>query len=264
VIDRVAVESPLEVSLNGAPVARLMRLPGDDAVLAAGFLFSEGYVKAGSLLAIRLDDGTDARGPEELAALAGEGAVCTAAGVDVSADVGGNDRSTVDRGLIRTGSGGMGLTSDLEFSGAAVGSPAVFGAAALEGVPDRMLAMQPVFEGTGAAHAAGAFDTSGNILVVREDVGRHNALDKVLGCLLLAGEPPAERGMMLSGRLSFEMTMKVARAGIPLVCSVSAPTALGIDLGRKAGMTLVGFLRGDSFNIYSHPERIAGERWRPR
>ena len=122
--------------------------------------------------------------------------------------------------------------------------------------PAALLEGQEIFKLSGGTHGAGIFDASGRMLVVMEDVGRHNAVDKVLGYLLMSGESRGDKGMILSGRLSYEMVLKAARAGIPLVCSVSAPTARGVEVGEKTGVTLVGFLRGAGFNVYTHAGRI--------
>jgi FdhD protein len=130
--------------------------------------------------------------------------------------------------------------------------------ATLIGLPGSLRAAQPVFESTGGLHAAGLFDVAGRLLRLREDVGRHNALDKLVGAAALAGELPLhDRLAMVSGRVSFEIVQKAAVAGITIVCAVSAPTDLAVGAARRLGQTLVGFLRGDGFNVYAGEERIA-------
>ncbi len=249
--DVVAREEPLEVRVNGQTLVYLMRLPGDDKLLAAGFCLSEGLVTdRGQIELIR--HCTDGAGP------GGEGEAGPGNLVELSVKLAqGAGRFDAAR-VIRTGCGGADLAREVDLEGIRVESGARFSPGAITRVPDQLLEGQEVFRLSGGTHGAGLFDRDGNVLVVKEDVGRHNAVDKVLGYMLLAGEAPEERGLMLSGRLSYEMVLKAARAGIPLVCSVSAPTALGVELAERTGLTIVGFLRGGSFNVYTHPERIGG------
>jgi FdhD protein len=249
--DVVAREEPLEVRLNGETLVYLMRLPGDDALLAAGFCFSEGLISSREDIEL-LHHCKDGESPGE-----------TAAGVpgnlvEIRAKLAsGVERFDVAR-VVRTGCGGADLEREVDLAGIKVDGDVRFSPEVVAGVPDLLLEGQEVFQATGGTHGAGAFGADGRMVAVKEDVGRHNAVDKVLGHLLLAGESVADKGLILSGRLSYEMVLKSARVGIPLVCSVSAPTALGVGVGRKTGVTLVGFLRGGSFNVYSHPERIGG------
>jgi FdhD protein len=272
VTDQVAREEPLEVRLNGQTLVFLMRLPGDDVLLAAGFCLSEGLIRErGQIELIRhcSEGAGESPGPrtpsgESSYSRSGEGAGDGAgegAGnlVEVRARLaGGTDRFAEAR-IVRTGCGGADLDSELDLESIAVTGEARFSPAVISRMPDLLVERQSLFRSTGGTHGAGIFDTRGEMLVVKEDVGRHNAVDKALGFLLLSGETASDKGMILSGRLSYEMVLKAARAGIPLVCSVSAPTALGVEIGRKTGVTLVGFLRGESFNVYSHPERIGGD-----
>jgi FdhD protein len=250
--DFVAREEPLEVRLNGQPLVYLMRLPGDDAMLAAGFCFSEGLISSREDIDLLHH------------CLEGESAGEAAPGapgnlVEIRAKLAsGAERFDVAR-VVRTGCGGADLEREIDLAGIKVDSEVRFSPGVVSKVPELLLEGQEVFRTTGGTHGAGVFDTDGRVLVVKEDVGRHNAVDKVLGHLLLSGESTANKGLILSGRLSYEMVLKGARAGIPLLCSVSAPTALGVEVGRKTGVTLVGFLRGGSFNVYSHPERVGGD-----
>lgn len=260
--DVVAREEPLEVRLNGSTLVYLMRLPGDDMLLAAGFCFSEGLISERSQIELMqhcldgdfagLDSGDQ---PAREPGAAGPGNL-----VEMRAKINeGADRFATAR-VVRTGCGGADLDREVDLSSVFVESEAAFAPETILKMPDKLHAEQEVFRISGGTHGAGLFDSDGNMLVVKEDVGRHNAVDKVLGYLLMSGGSPSDKGMVLSGRLSYEMVLKAARAGIPLVCSVSAPTALGVEVGEKTGVTLVGFLRGAGFNIYTHPSRIGGPR----
>lgn len=247
--DVAAREDPLEVRLNGGTLVYLMRLPGDDVALAVGFCLSEGIVSDRGQIKLLSHctegDGPGAPGP------AGPGNLVEIT-ADLPADV---ERFQAGR-VVRTGCGGADLEREVDLARVRVESGARFSPDVITSVPDLLLAGQHVFKLTGGTHGAGLFDEGGRMLVVKEDVGRHNAVDKVLGQMLLSGENPSDKGLALSGRLSYEMVLKAARAGIPLVCSVSAPTALGIEVGERTGVTLVGFLRGESFNVYTHPDRV--------
>jgi FdhD protein len=251
--DWVAVEEPLEIRLrHGPPDARqtttltvTMRTPGDDAGLAAGLLLTEGIVTgAGDIL------GLDQSG-EEPNLLVAE----LRPGLAVDLD-----------GLTRhlyTGSacGVCGKTSVAAVasrSAVTVGQGFRVTATALAGLPAALLPHQSVFHGTGGLHAAALFDAAGRIHAVREDVGRHNAVDKLVGGALMEGRFPLHRrGLLVSGRASFEILQKARMAGCPLVIAVGAPSSLAIQLAWDAGMTLAGFLRDGRFNVYAGPDRIS-------
>lgn len=257
--DSVAVEEPLEIRLAfSTPDGRAtrsisitMRTPGNDRELAAGFLFGESIVrKAGDIASIELcgppapDSGNHNVVRVELAP-------------DVEVDLG-----RLQRHFYTTSSCGVcGKTSldALRVIGVEPlsGNSASFGTALLTGIPQKLRSAQTTFDETGGLHAAAAFDSAGNLLVTMEDVGRHNAVDKVVGFLFLQGRLPcAELGLMVSGRASFELTQKALVAGMPLLAAVSAPSSLAVQLASEFDLTLVGFLRGETFNIYSGQHRI--------
>ncbi len=237
--DVVAVEEPMEIRVGGEPLAVTMRTPGHDEELAVGFLHGEGLLAAGTPVRAGLTDDLAANIVEVDATLTRDpGArrfyttsscgVCGRGALDevllTAPDVGARDTPRVDRAL-------------------------------LAGLPDRL--RQPGFDATGGLHATGLFDTGGTLLCVREDVGRHNAMDKVLGRALLDGELPlGDRILCVSGRLSFELVQKAAMAGVPVLVGVGAPTSLAVALARECGMTLGGFARGGHVNIYAGHERI--------
>jgi FdhD protein len=252
--DALATEEPLEIRIE-APgmeqraVAVTMRTPGSDFELAAGFLRTEGIVAATRDIAtVRYCAVPRAEQQYNV--------VTVALTRSYEAEL-------LQRNFYTTSSCGVCGKASLD-SIAVRCAPVAAGPALAETVvvalPDRLREAQRVFDRTGGLHAAGLFDTAGTLLELREDVGRHNAVDKLVGHALLAGELPlSERVLMVSGRLSFEIVQKAAVAGIPIVCAVSAPSSLAVDAGRRFGMTLVGFLRGSRFNIYTHPERITAE-----
>ena len=234
--DVVAVEEPLEIRLGGVPVAVTMRTPGHDEELALGFCLSEGLRSLA------------ARVPDDLAANT----------VDVDAP--GADVGRLQRSFYTSSSCGVCGKGALE--AVAVEAPRVesdlqVDAALVVQLPERLRAAQAGFEATGGLHATGLFSGDGELLCVREDVGRHNALDKVIGRAFLDGLLPLSRSLLcVSGRLSFELVQKAAVAGCPLLVAVGAPSSLAVELGADRGITLCGFVRGGSLNVYTEPWRI--------
>ena len=243
--DLLAVEEPLEIRVGGQPLAVTMRTPGHDIDLAAGFLATEGVIgSAAGLSQIKMCDANVAD-------------VTLAPGTPLPAE-------RLRRNFITTSACGVcGKESidairvraryDVSADQVRV-SPAV-----LAGLPDRLRAAQRVFSSTGGLHAAGIFTAGGSLLALREDVGRHNAVDKVVGWALREGRLPlAGCVLLVSGRASFELTQKALMAGMPVLAAVSAPSSLAAELAEESGMTLVGFLRGTSMNVYTGAQRLAG------
>jgi FdhD protein len=234
--DVVAVEEPLEIRINGVAVAVTMRTPGHDEELALGFALSEGLQPKGARL------------PDDLAANT------------VELDAPGFDPARLARSFYTSSSCGVCGKGALE--AVAVEAPRsksglTVSARLVAALPDRLRAAQPAFEATGGIHATGLFDEHGELLCLREDVGRHNALDKVVGWAFRAGLLPLERSILcVSGRLSFELVQKAAVAGCPLLVAVGAPSSLAIELARDRGVTLCGFVRGGRLNLYSEPWRL--------
>ena len=236
--DVVAREEPLEVRVDGEPMAVTMRTPGDDEALALGFLFGEGLI-----------DGPRAAGPTE------DLAVNT---VEVAGPL---TRRPAARRFYTTSSCGVCGKGALEE--VAVHAPALPAArplierALLAELPDRLRAAQACFARTGGLHATGLFTPAGELLLAREDVGRHNAMDKVVGTALAAGWLPLrDRVLCVSGRLSFELVQKAVVAGAPVLVGVGAPTSLAVELAADRGLTLAGFARGQRVNVYTHDGRI--------
>ncbi len=257
--DEVAIEEPLEIRLGfSTPDGRAtrsisitMRTPGHDRELAVGFLYTEGIVQSGADIASVETCGPPAPDSGNHNVIR----VDLAPGVEV-------DLTRLQRHFYTTSSCGVcGKTSldALRVAGAEVleVGETRFPRATLIGVPEDLRARQQTFDKTGGLHAAAAFDSKGDIIVTMEDVGRHNAVDKVVGSLLLNNALPAKTlGLMVSGRASFELMQKTLIAGMPLLAAVSAPSSLAVQLAREFNLTLVGFLRGDTFNIYAGKERI--------
>ncbi|MEU2976945.1 formate dehydrogenase accessory sulfurtransferase FdhD [Streptomyces hirsutus] len=252
--DTLVTEEPLEIRLNGKPLAITMRTPGDDFALAVGFLVSEGVLATAS----------DLRNVVYCAGATADGVntynvvdVQTAPGVRIP-DI------TLERNVYTTSSCGLCGKASLDAVRTTTRHPIAdspplrVGPELLAGLPDRLRASQRVFDRTGGLHAAALFDEEGELLDVREDVGRHNAVDKLVGRALQGGNLPLSRTvLMVSGRASFELAQKAVMAGIPLLAAVSAPSSLAVDLAAETGLTLVGFLRGTSMNVYAGEDRIA-------
>ncbi len=254
--ETLAVEEPLEIRVGGLALAVTMRTPGNDVELAAGFLVSEGVI---------------ARGDEFRSAIHCGGPSTGA----------GNERNTYNVLDVTLAPGVAPPSPDLARSFYTTSSCGVCGKASIEAVetvssydvsaddvavaadvlasfPDALRAQQAVFEKTGGLHAAALFDaTTGDLLVVREDIGRHNAVDKVVGWAALNGRLPLTGTVLqVSGRASFELVQKAVMAGIPILAAVSAPSSLAVELAEASGLTVVGFLRGESMNVYTHTDRV--------
>jgi FdhD protein len=253
--DELATEEPLEIRLLAGgerrTVAVTMRTPGADFELAAGFLFAEGVLPdrdAIHRITYCVDPGVDAAQRYNI--------------VNVELRAGKlPDLAPLERHFLTTsacGVCGKASLDALHLRGCAPLAPGPEVAPELiTGLPERLRAAQGLFSATGGLHASGLFAADGTLLALREDVGRHNALDKVLGWVLLHGTLPLARHIVLvSGRVSYELVQKCLAAGVPIICAISAPSSLAVAVAAEFGITLVGFLRGERFNIYTHPARI--------
>ena len=249
--DRIVGEAPLEIRAAGphqvpVAVAVTMRTPGNEAELAVGFLRTEGLLDGQEILGATGGDPAELSQPDDTIV------------VRLSRQF--DDSKVAERHFVATASCGIcGKASIDEVAlrakplseGPVVSRPVILA------LPDLLRAAQRAFDETGGLHAAGLFTARGELIALREDVGRHNALDKLVGSQVLAGAMPLhDRLLMVSGRVSFEIVQKAAVAGIPIVCAISAPSDLAIETAQRLGVTLVGFLRGDGFNVYAHDARI--------
>ncbi len=250
--DTLAAEEPLELRLAGDPLTVTMRTPGHDVELAHGFLFTEGVI----------DGSEDVNGARYCDSPGPDGRnTYNVLDVLLSPGVAPPDTS-VQRNFYTTSSCGVCGKAALDavrvrthFSPAA--DPVSISADTLATFGDTLRASQRVFASTGGLHAAGLFTSDGTLLAVREDVGRHNAVDKVLGWALLSQRVPLRNcALMVSGRASFELVQKAAMAGVPVLAAVSAPSSLAVELAAEQGMTLVGFLRGETMNVYTQAARV--------
>jgi FdhD protein len=254
--DRLVTEEPMEIRVrrvgSGAgssePVALAvtMRTPGSDFELAAGFLRTEGIIRECDDLA-QLGYCMNGDGTQEYNVVTAE--------LRVAIDLEARRRHFVANASC--GLCGKQTLDQVEVDCPPVGAGPVVARSVLAALPDRLRAAQTVFDATGGLHAAATFSATGELRVLREDIGRHNALDKVVGNAVLADALPLRDSVLLvSGRVSFEIVQKAAVAGIPVVCAVSAPSSLAVAAAERLGQTVVGFLRGDRFVVYTHPHRL--------
>ena len=254
--DAVVTEEPLQLMLDGVPLSVVMRTPGEDIELALGLLFAEGIVRS-----------LDAIGHVRISAESGE----TASGISVDSSLVESNQIDVqlakaprrrpERSMLSSsacGVCGAVLIEDLRRDLAQLPAGPTIDPALLPPLVERLRSGQGVFERTGGLHAAGLFSSGGDLICMREDIGRHNAVDKVVGRMLLDGRLPARDAILVvSGRAGYEIVQKSITAGMPLLAAVGAPSSLAVALSREFNQTLVGFLRGERFNVYAAPERLA-------
>jgi FdhD protein len=248
--DELAAEEPLEIRVRKQPLAVTMRTPGHDIDLAMGFLLSEGIIgSAADVVTAQLCAGTDTPNTYNV--------VDVTLGAEVPPPV-----TDPSRNFYTTSSCGVCGKASIDAVRTrspydVSGDPLAVPARTLAELPDRLRAAQRTFDRTGGLHAAALFTPAGELVVLREDVGRHNAVDKVIGWAVREGRLPlAGHLLLVSGRASFELTQKAWMAGIPLLAAVSAPSTLAAELAEEAGMTLVGFLRGETMNVYTSAQRV--------
>jgi FdhD protein len=257
--DLLAAEEPLGIRVGGEALTMTMRTPGDDLDLTAGFLVSEGIIRSsGDLVQIRICSGGDCEHDDH----GGHEAAGNVA--DVTLSPGAAELPRRARSFLTTsacGVCGKASVEELSFRSpyALSADQVMISPEVLAGLPGRLRAAQRVFDSTGGLHAAGLFTAGGELLVAREDVGRHNAVDKIVGWALQSGRLPLTGCVLLvSGRASFELVQKAVMAGIPVLAAVSAPSSLAAELAADTGLTLVGFLRGASMNVYTGEQRLGG------
>jgi FdhD protein len=255
--DLLAAEEPLGIRVDGTALTMTMRTPGDDVELAAGFLVGEAIVRGrDDIAAVKVCDGTTCghlgHAAQEIGNI-----------VDVALGPGAAVTAAARRNFMTTSACGVcGKTSIDDICvlphAPLAADATTFAPAVLAALPGRLREAQRVFAATGGLHAAGLFTAAGELLAAREDVGRHNAVDKIVGWALLQDKLPlAGCALLVSGRASFELVQKAVLAGVPLLAAVSAPSSLAAELAESAGLTLVGFLRGQSMNVYAGAHRVA-------
>jgi FdhD protein len=246
--DHLAVEEPLEIRIHDEPVSITMRTPGDDFALAAGFLYSEGLLhNSKEIGTLRYCENTEKPDLKNI--------------VNITYATGHKpDLTRLKRNFYATSSCGICGKASIEqikTLSKPISSKLKVTLDVIYGLGHSLRKAQTLFEKTGGLHAAGVFDEHGVLFTLHEDVGRHNAVDKAIGHMLLQERSPLDHHiLMVSGRASFEIMQKAVMARMPIVCAVSAPSSLAVELAREFGVTLVGFLREDDFNVYTHAERI--------
>jgi FdhD protein len=245
-IDQIAVEAPLEIRIGSRPATVLMRTPGDDEELVRGFLFSEGIIASA-------DEIVSMRRPPNLTGADRGNVIAVQLAAPRKAD-------RIDRNFYSSSSCGVcgkKTIAALEVKGTAAEARWTVERSVLSTLPDRLRAAQPTFARTGGVHASGLFTPDGELVVAREDVGRHNALDKLIGWALAAEMIPfADHLLLVSGRVSYEIVQKAISASLPLIAAVGAPSSLAVELAERFRITLIGFLRPDTMNVYTHAERV--------
>jgi len=243
--DELAIEEPLEIRVRGRAISVTMRTPGHDAELAAGFLLSEGIIHSQK----------DLLRAEHCARNEEANVLNVTLGPDVVVDF-----ASLTRHVFASSSCGLcgkATIASINRRLAPVESSLMISASVIASLPEKMRAEQQTFDRTGGLHAAALFDASGNLLVLREDIGRHNAVDKVAGHCLLNGLLPLENYLLLvSGRSSFEIMQKALAARVPIVAAISAPSSLAMDFAEASNQTLIGFLNSQRMNVYTHPRRV--------
>jgi FdhD protein len=244
-MDWVAVEAPLEIWIGGKSATVLMRTPGHDEELVRGFLFSEGIIT-------RLEDIVSIGRPPNLAGPQHGNVIAVQLGAA-------RKLHTLDRNFYSSSSCGVcgkKTIASLEVRAPASTSPLMVQRSVLAGLPPLLRAAQPTFAKTGGVHASGLFTAKGELVAVREDVGRHNALDKLIGWALVEGKIPlSDHLLLVSGRVSYEIVQKAVSASLPLIAAVGAPSSLAVELAERFHLTLVGFLRPDALNVYANGDR---------
>lgn len=253
--ESLAVEEPLEIRLGHESFTVTMRTPGDDFDLVAGFLVSEGIIfEPEQLISLRFCAGEDENGQQTFNVVEAQ------LRPDVLMPL-----AAAQRNVMTSSACGICGTASIDavhksshFTVSAPLDQPLIDAATLAALPQTLRTQQKLFDKTGGVHAAGLFSFDGKLLSLREDVGRHNAVDKVIGAAFREKQLPlANTVLQVSGRASFELVQKAAMAGVPMLAAVSAPSSLAVDLARSSGVTLVGFSRGNTLNVYTHPSRLA-------
>ncbi len=254
--DAVVTEEPLQLLLDGEPLSVVMRTPGQDIELALGLFFAEGIARSLSdvkYVRVSAESGESEEG------VTVDSSIVESNQVDVQ--LAHAPRRRPERSMLASaacGVCGSVLIEDLRRDLSMLGAGPAVDPKLLPGLVERLRSGQGVFERTGGLHAAGLFTASGDLVCLREDIGRHNAVDKVVGRMLLEGRACSDLVLVVSGRAGYEIVQKAITAGIPLVAAVGAPSSLAVALSREFNQTLVGFLRGERFNVYSAPERLTG------